>query len=129
MSLDPLTAGLDLVNSVIAKAFPDANDALRIRGAVAASTEDNDVKLLLAQIGTNTEEAKSTNIFITGWRPFVAWVCCVAVMYQTIFFPIVSTYFVMIKGIDAQTFSLTFGLLTTLIGARSFEKFNGIDTK
>ncbi len=33
------------------------------------------ISLDLAQIATNTEEAKSTNWWVAGWRPGVGWVC------------------------------------------------------
>ena len=31
-------------------------------------------QLLQGQIQTNVEEAKSMNIFIAGWRPFIGWI-------------------------------------------------------
>ena len=38
----------------------------------------------LAQIATNTKEAESTNWFVAGWRPFVGWVCGVALLLLTV---------------------------------------------
>lgn len=34
-----------------------------------------DLQLALAQIQTNQIEAQSDNIFKSGWRPFIGWVC------------------------------------------------------
>lgn len=39
---------------------------------------DNSIKLQLAQIEVDSDEAKSTNWFVAGWRPAVGWVCVVA---------------------------------------------------
>jgi len=35
-------------------------------------------KNALAQIGANAEEAKSSSLFVSGWRPAVGWVCATA---------------------------------------------------
>jgi hypothetical protein len=129
MSLDPVTAGIDLIHSVVDKVFPDAGDAAKIKNAIETQREDNDVKLLLAQIGANQEEAKNTNWLIAGWRPFVAWSCAVSVLYKLFLYPTLAGFIVQLKDIDGVTFSLAFGLLTTLIGARTIEKYNGVDTK
>ena len=32
-------------------------------------------QITLAQIGVDDDEAKSENIFKSGWRPFIGWVC------------------------------------------------------
>jgi hypothetical protein len=49
---------------------------------------DNKIKLDLAQIAVNTEEAKSTNWFVAGWRPFVGWVCGFGLAYVSVIEPI-----------------------------------------
>ena len=38
----------------------------------------------LAQIELNKEEAKSSSLFVSGWRPFVGWTCGVALAYHFI---------------------------------------------
>lgn len=42
-----------------------------------------------AQIGVNTEEAKSSNWFVSSWRPGVAWVCVLAFAWAYVLQPIV----------------------------------------
>jgi len=49
----------------------------------------NGIQLQLAQIATDTEEAKSTNWFVAGWRPFLGWIGGLAFGYVAIFEPIV----------------------------------------
>ena len=49
---------------------------------------DNGIALDLAQIGTNTEEAKSADRFVAGWRPFIGWVCGAGMAYAAIVLPV-----------------------------------------
>lgn len=58
-----------------------ASDMVKMKEIDAEFQEhmaDNGIKLQLAQIGVNQEEAKSTNWLVAGWRPAVGWVCVVA---------------------------------------------------
>ena len=50
---------------------------------------NNKIQLDLAQIAVNTEEAKSTNWFVAGWRPFVGWVCGFGLAYVSVIEPII----------------------------------------
>lgn len=47
----------------------------------------NGIKIDLAQIDVNKEEAKSISLFVSGWRPFVGWVCGVALLYVALVEP------------------------------------------
>ena len=49
---------------------------------------ENGIKLDLAQIGVNTEEAKSANLFVAGWRPFIGWTCGAGMAYAAIVLPV-----------------------------------------
>ena len=40
--------------------------------------------LAVAQIELNKEESKNRNVFVAGWRPFVGWVCGIALAYNFI---------------------------------------------
>jgi hypothetical protein len=40
--------------------------------------------LAVAQIELNKEESKNRNVFVSGWRPFVGWVCAIALAYNFI---------------------------------------------
>jgi len=93
---------------------------------------DNSIKLQLAQIGVNDNEAKSASLFVAGWRPFCGWVGGVSLAYVGVIEPIIR--FVATVGfhyagaypvIDTNlTFQVLFGMLG--IGAmRSFDKKNG----
>jgi TM2 domain-containing membrane protein YozV len=42
----------------------------------------------LAQLAVNAAEAKHENIFVSGWRPFIGWVCGLAFAYNFIVQPL-----------------------------------------
>jgi hypothetical protein len=89
--MDPITIALSLGTQLIQRLFPDpaaqADAKLKLlelqqNGVLAELTAQTQVNQ--AQAATNTEEAKSTNMFIAGWRPFVGWVCGVGFGIQAL---------------------------------------------
>ena len=93
---------------------------------------ENDIKLQLAQIDVNKEEAKSESLFVSGWRPAVGWIGATAFGYATILEPIIR--FISQVGFKYQgafpeintmiTLEILFGMLG--IGAmRSYDKSQG----
>lgn len=85
MALDPITAVLDIGGKLIDKFFPDPTQKAQAQlelfkmqqsGELAQLTADT--TLAKGQLEVNVEEAKSDNLFIAGWRPFIGWVCGVA---------------------------------------------------
>lgn len=93
---------------------------------------ENDIKLQLAQIGVNTEEAKSANWLVSGWRPACGWIGAFSLGYAAILEPLAR--FVAKVGfgyagsfpvLDSTiTMQVLFGILG--LGAyRSFDKQKG----
>jgi len=68
MALDPLTAGLDLVNTAINKIWPDKSEQEKQQLAAA-------VVIVQGQLDINKAEAASPSVFVSGWRPWIGWVC------------------------------------------------------
>jgi len=147
MALDPITAIVDLANGVgsklIERLWPDPaqRDAAKLElakmvqsGEMAKLAAETD--LAKGQLAINLEEAKSTNWFISGGRPFVMWVCGFAFAYAAVFEPIarfVAAIFFSYKGafpvIDtALTIQVLFGILG-LGGLRTYEKQKGVAAK
>ena len=46
-------------------------------------------KLVNGQLLINQEEAKHSNVFVAGWRPFIGWVCGSALAFNFIVTPMV----------------------------------------
>jgi len=125
MSLDPLTAGVDLATTVINKIWPDksAAEAAQLAAAVA---------LVQSQMDVNKAEAASPNAFTSGWRPAIGWVCGLALLFQYILRPMLMWFGVIaghqwppLPGIDDNLWQLMLGLLG-LGGLRTFEKTKGV---
>ena len=95
---------------------------------------DNGIKIQLAQIAVNVEEAKSSNWFVSGWRPACGWVGAFALLYAAILEPFARfiavvgfNYTGMFPSIDTSiTMQVLFGLLG--LGAyRTVEKVRGAE--
>lgn len=84
------------------------------------------------QLEVNKAEAESGNVFISGWRPAIGWVCAFGFAFQFFLVPVVGWISVLIgfdiplPAIDTESlYSLTMGMLG--MGAlRSFEKWKGV---
>ncbi len=66
----------------------DLNAAKKIDIEFQEFCLDHDIKLNLAQLAVDQEEAKSTNWFVAGWRPYVGWVCGTGLAYVSLVEPI-----------------------------------------
>ena len=84
-----------------------------------------------AQTDINLEEAKNPNLFVSGWRPYIGWVCGTALLWQMMGSSIFE-WVVKICGKDLQPPTMdTAGLISILIallglgGYRTVEKLKG----
>ncbi len=84
-----------ILPSLLDKLFPDpekANEAklklleLQQSGALAELQAATD--LAKGQLAINAEEAKSANLFVSGWRPSVGWCCSIALFYEFLARPV-----------------------------------------
>ena len=76
-----VTAGLDAVGKLataldplINRFFPDPQKALEFRNEMMKTLVTSDV----AQLEVNKAEAASGSLFVAGWRPFIGWICGIA---------------------------------------------------
>jgi len=73
----------ELINTAISKLWPDKSEAEKQQLAAA-------VMVVQGQIDTNKVEAANPNVFVSGWRPFIGWVCGSACAWNWIGLPIAS---------------------------------------
>ena len=143
MSLDPISILLDIGSKVIDRVFPDPAAAasaklelikLQQSGELAQLAAETD--LAKGQIAINQAEATNTNWFVSGGRPFIMWGCGFAMLYASLFEPIMRfVAVVMFKYAGAfpvidtsLTTQVLLGLLG-LAGMRSLDKKNGVASK
>lgn len=134
-----LTALIGPVSDLLDKVVPDADERARLAHEIATLAERQAHDERLAQIEVNKEEAKHSSIFVAGWRPFVGWVCGIALAYNFIAYPILK--FIVAMGayfMGADTTNIPFPelsiseLITVLLGmlgltaARTVEKNNNV---
>lgn len=95
MSLDPITALLNVGESVIERIWPDANKRAEEMRKLKELEQKGDlaeleahVKSLTGQLEINKIEAAHKSIFVAGWRPFCGWVGGFGLAYIAVVEPI-----------------------------------------
>ena len=136
MSLDPVTAVLDIGGKVIDRLWPDPVQAANARLELFKLQTSGELQLIAGQLEVNKEEAKNTSTFVSGWRPFVGWIGGMGLAYVALVEPVsrfVATVIYNYTGafpvIDTTiTFQILLGMLG-LGGMRTFEKYAGVASK
>ena len=126
--MDPISAILNIGNTLINKLFPDPAEAAKAQLALLKMQQDGELAAMLAQTDINKVEAASDSAFVAGWRPFCGWVGGTGLAYASILEPFmrfIATlcgYTGSFPVIDTTiTMQILFGLLG--LGAmRSFDK-------
>jgi len=120
------------VGSVLDKVIPDTNARAQAKEELAKAVLQDDFQLALGQIQINQEEAKSENLFKSGWRPSIGWACSLTFILNFVLFPILN-YFLMIFGhqailipFDTNTLMTVLGGLLGIGGLRTIEKIKGV---
>jgi len=138
----PLLGLLPFAEKLVDRIFPNPSDAAEAKlklleleqtGQLAVLAAETD--LAKGQQSINLEEAKSANLFISGWRPFIGWTCGSAFAYHFILQPLIAFGFAMAgERVDLPVFDMD-ALFTVLMGMlglggmRSFEKSRGVSSK
>lgn len=132
MALDPVTAVLEVGSKLIDRFWPDpaTRDAAKLEllksqqsGELAAMA--NETTLAKMQTDVNAVEAASPDLFVSGWRPYIGWICGTGLGYQFLVYPILIAFIPKIVPLDMGT------LLTLLVGMlglgamRTTEKLQG----
>ncbi len=140
MAFDPISAALGIGEKLIDRLWPDPaqRDSAKLEllkmqqtGELAKLAAETD--LAKGQIAVNQVEAANSNIWVSGARPFVMWVCGAAFAYHFVVLPFL--IFVLAasghKPIDLPVFDM--GALSTVLmgmlglgGLRTYEKINGV---
>ena len=77
----PVLSILEIGAKLLDKVIPDKDAREKAQAELIKAAQDQDFQLALAQIKVNEEEAKSDNIFKSGWRPSIGWTCSVSSCY------------------------------------------------
>lgn len=125
MALDPVTAGIDLINTAINKIWPDKSEQEKQQLAAA-------VMIVQGQMDINKIEAASPSVFVSGWRPFIGWVCGTACAWNWIGLKValfVAAYFGHNLNLSPADISEMMPVLMGMLGLgglRTVEKIKGV---
>ena len=134
MALDPITALLDIGGKVIDRIWPDPTQAANAKFELFKLQQSGELAQIAGQLEINKVEAANPNIFVSGWRPFIGWVCGGGLVYAFVGQPLLSwasgAYgFAIPPTLDVSTLLTVLGGMLGLGGLRTMEKLNGVDRK
>lgn len=134
-----LTGIFELGKGLIDKFFPDPEAKAKAQLELVTLQQNGYLQELgmalqrdLAQAETNKVEAASPNVFVSGWRPGIGWVCTLALSYQFLIRPLLPWVLEAqglsvpdMPSLDENLWELVFSMLG-FGGLRTFEKLRGV---
>jgi len=124
-----LTSPINAVGNVLDKLFTSKDEKLTHEEVRMRLMMEPDI----AQVELNKIEAQHRTIFVAGWRPFIGWVCGVALLYNFILRDLIA-WVMVINGAGSEPppeLAMTH-LMTVLLGMlglggmRTYEKLKGV---
>ena len=133
--MDPISAVAGLLNTAIDKIWPDPAAKASAEAQLMMAQAQAAIASVQQQIDINKLEAANTNIFVSGWRPFVGWVCGSAFAFHFLALPLLN-WLAQLFGHDAIVIAFDMSTLSTvlmgLLGLgtmRSVERLAGVARK
>jgi hypothetical protein len=133
--MDPISALLNIGNTLINKLFPDPAQAAQAQLALLKMQQDGELAAISGQMEINKIEAASSSVFVAGWRPFAGWVCGIGLAYVSILEPILrltATLTGYTGDFPAIDTTLTMQVLLGMLGMgglRTLDKIKGVAAK
>ena len=128
----PVLSILEIGAKLLDKVIPDKDAREKAQAELLKAAQSQDFQLSLAQIKVNEEEAKSENIFKSGWRPAIGWICVFGLFYNFVLYNlllwVVATFSIAITP-PALMSDILMELVFAMLGLgslRTFEKLKGI---
>jgi len=133
--MDPISSIAGLANTLITKIWPDPKDQASAEAMLIKTQMDAALAQAQQQIDINKIEAASGSVFVSGWRPFVGWVCGSAFALHFLFLPLLN-WLAELFGHSAITIPFDMSTLSTVLMGmlglgtmRSVEKWRGVASK
>lgn len=132
MALDPLTAVLNIADTVVSRVFPDPTQAATAKLELIKLQQSGELTQIVGQMDINKAEAGNASVFVSGWRPFIGWTCGAAFAYKFVLAPAVA-FGLTALGHPIELPVLDFTEMSTVLlgmlglgGMRSLEKIKGV---
>lgn len=127
--MNPLAAVLQIGTALIDRLFPDPAKKAEATLELMKLQQQGDLAVIAGQLEINKVEAANPNLFVSGWRPFVGWVCAAGFAIQFVAGPLL-TWGSTMAGRAVSFPQMDMGTLMTLLagllgmgGLRTYEKF------
>jgi hypothetical protein len=133
--MDPISSIAGLANTLITKIWPDPADQASAEALLIKTQMDAALAQAQQQIDINKIEAASGSVFVSGWRPFVGWVCGSAFALHFLFLPLLNWlaelfgHSAIVIPFDMTTLSTVLMGMLGLGTMRSVEKWRGVASK
>lgn len=135
MALDPVSALLDIGGKVIDRVWPDPTQAAAAKLELIKLQQSGELQAMAGQLEINKVEAASSSVFVSGWRPFIGWVCGMACAWNWIGLKValfVAAYVNHPLNLAPADLGEMMPVLMGMLGIgglRTIEKINGVAAK
>lgn len=123
------------VTGLLDKFIEDKDQKARLAHDLATMADEHAQELAKAQLEVNKVEAAHHSLFVSGWRPAVAWVCVLGMAGNFIVTPFTNFVLaligldIVIPLIDTATMMPVLMGMLGLGGLRTYEKKTGVGRK
>jgi hypothetical protein len=125
MALDPVTAALDIGGKLIDRLWPDPSQRDAAKLELLKLQQSGELAGMTGQVEINKIEAANTNVLVSGWRPFIGWICGAGLGYQFLVYPILVAFVPKIVQLDMGTLLTLLAGMLGLGALRTTEKLQG----
>jgi hypothetical protein len=126
---------LPALTEVLDRVIPDQAAAAKAKLEMEARLLEAATAQAAQQTEINKIEASHQSIFVSGWRPYIGWVCGMAIAWAFLLSPMLS-WLLPVMGVIAVVPPLQTEFLLELVfamlglgGLRTFEKLKGVAAK
>lgn len=127
------TALISPVASLLDKFIEDKDQKNKLAHEIATMSEKHAQELAKGQLEVNKVEAGHRSAWVAGWRPFIGWVCGVALAWHFVFAPVTMFIASWLNVTLPALPEFDMGSLMTVLmgmlglgGLRTFEKSKGL---
>lgn len=127
------TALIGPVTSLLDKFIEDKDQKNKLAHEIATMAEKQAHEANMMQAETNKEEAQHRSVWVAGWRPFIGWVCGVALAWHFVLSPVILFLAAWFNVVLPTLPVFDMGSLMTVLmgmlglgGLRTFEKTKGL---
>jgi hypothetical protein len=126
---------LPALTEVLDRVIPDQAAAAKAKLEMEAKLLEAATAQASQQAEINKIEAQHSSIFVAGWRPYIGWVCGMAIAWAFLFAPMLS-WLLPVLGVVSVVPPLQTEFLLELVfamlglgGLRTFEKLKGVASR